>query len=275
MSRFQLHLLAWFGAWAVAGCQRRDLVCETHENCANPGSQYCVEVAYVHRDECDSRYLAEETKCSGTGPDKLSGCHCIVGRAPAHFDGGTPGFRAGLACFDFAYDAGPPPDGGFDPGQQLPGEATLFGLYLEPRIWRRIRTQESSDAQVRRTHLLGFETHTSSQAGVTDRALVWVEYEIDGIVRYGLGDLSSAPVACEYEWNDVADTTWTPWISFAQRPTQAEVMTFLEPTFAFGHDRAQLTAALRLDDRWRYLLGFESPITYPASLHEQTSFECR
>lgn len=275
MTRLHLHLLAWFGAWAVAGCQARDLVCETHENCANPSSEYCVEVSDVPREQCDSRYRAEETKCVSGARGELAGCHCIVGRAPRHIDGGVPALRTGLLCGDFGYDAGPPPDGGFDPGQELPGEATLFGFYLEPRIWRRIRTQESSDAQVRRTHLLGFETHTSSQAGATDRALVWVEYEIDGIVRYGLGDLSSAPVACEYEWNDVADTTWTPWVSFAQRPTQADVATFLEPPFAFGNDRSQLQAALRLDDRWRALLGFESPLSYAESVSREASLDCK
>lgn len=275
MRILQLELFVCCAALAVAACNRRDLVCETHENCPNPGREYCIEVSQVPRDECDQRYRAEETRCAGSVPGELAGCNCVVGRAPRHFDGGVPGFRLGLACFDFAHDTGPPPDGGFDPKEWLPGETSLFGFYLDERIWRRIRLRESSDAQVRWSRLLGFETRTSSEAGVTDRVLIWVEYELDGVIRFGLGDLSSAPVTCDYEWNDIAETTWTPWVSFAQRPTQAEVMAFLEPVFAFGNDRSQLQAALRLDDRWRSLLGFESPLSYPVSVSDEASLDCK
>lgn len=108
-SRFKAVLT--LGLVVVVGCQRRDLICETSEDCPDPVSDFCVDAPSVPFRECEPGYFATETRCLRP-PAELSGCQCIVGRSPLEPDGGVPGRRWGFACFDGPYDAGSAFDGG-------------------------------------------------------------------------------------------------------------------------------------------------------------------
>lgn len=255
-------------------CQRPTLVCGTHEDCPNPQTEFCVEAnSSVDDDECNRGFAAEETKCVGSAPSDLAGCQCVVGRAPRHFDGGTRGIREGLACFDFPFDAGPGPDAGFHPGQLLVGEEGLFRSALDELIATRIQAAEGAAPALLRRHVLGLESYLYDSTGLTDRVLAWVEYDLEGVTRFGLGTFVNEPDGCSYRWNDVADPVWTPWTSFPARPSEADIAAFLGSPHAFSQDREDLFGALRLDDRWRVLLGFDPPFRYVDGL-QSASLDC-
>lgn len=260
---------------ATAGCTVKEpnLECRSHEDCPR-SADFCIEARDIALDECRRGERATNTTCASSHSG-LVGCVCVVGRAPFGFDGGTPGSREGHACFESSVrDAGSASDSGVRPLDLLPGESALLQAILVEDFWVDVRATEGADVSLVRARLLGFETHAYLETGLTDRALLWVEFRQANSLRFAFADVYSEPGNCNYTWTAATDTEWRPWTSFSSPPTQLQTSVFLEPFYAFGRDPMHLRAALRLEERWQHLLGFPPPFQYPVELPVPTLLEC-